>query len=63
MPAVFIVCVTGAYALSGRIFDIYVMFAFGLLGVLMHELDYPVAPVGARLHPRARWPKTICGAA
>ncbi len=45
MPSVFIICVTGAYALSGRLFDIYVMFAFGLLGVLMNELDYPVAPL------------------
>jgi putative tricarboxylic transport membrane protein len=45
MPAVFIICVTGAYALSGRLFDIYVMYAFGLLGVLLNELDYPVAPL------------------
>ncbi len=45
MPSVFIICVTGCYALSGRLFDIYVMFAFGLLGVLMKELDYPVAPL------------------
>ena len=45
MPSVFIICITGAYALSGRIFDIYVMFAFGLLGVLLNELDYPVAPL------------------
>lgn len=45
MPAVFIICVTGAYALSGRLFDIYIMFAFGLFGVIMKELDYPVAPL------------------
>jgi putative tricarboxylic transport membrane protein len=45
MPAVFIICVTGTYALSGRLFDIYVMFAFGLVGVMMNELDYPVAPL------------------
>ena len=45
MPSVFIICITGCYALSGRLFDIYVMFAFGLLGVLMNELDYPVAPL------------------
>ena len=45
MPTVFIICVTGTYALSGRLFDIYVMFAFGLLGVVMNELDYPVAPL------------------
>jgi len=45
MPAVFIICVTGAYALSGRLFDIYVMFAFGLVGMLMQELEYPIAPL------------------
>lgn len=45
MPAVFIICVTGAYALSGRLFDIYIMFAFGIFGVIMKELDYPVAPL------------------
>jgi len=45
MPAVFIICVTGAYALSGRIFDIYVMFGFGLVGVLLQELEYPLPPL------------------
>ena len=45
MPSVFIICVTGGYALSGRLFDIYVMFGFGLLGVLLNELEYPVAPL------------------
>ena len=44
MPAVLIICVTGAYALSGRLFDIYVMFGFGLVGVLLQELEYPIAP-------------------
>ena len=55
MPAVFIICVTGAYALSGRIFDIYVMFAFGLVGILMQELEYPVGPfvLGFILGPMA----------
>lgn len=55
MPAVFVICVTGAYALSGRLFDIYVMFAFGLLGVVMNELEIPVAPfvLGFILGPMA----------
>jgi putative tricarboxylic transport membrane protein len=55
MPAVFIVCVTGAYALSGRLFDIYVMFVFGLIGVVMQELEYPVGPfvLGFILGPMA----------
>ena len=45
MPAVFVICITGAYALSGRLFDIYVMFAFGLVGLLLQELDYPIGPL------------------
>jgi putative tricarboxylic transport membrane protein len=55
MPAVFIICVTGAYALSGRIFDIYVMFGFGLVGVFLQELEYPIAPfvLGFILGPMA----------
>jgi putative tricarboxylic transport membrane protein len=55
MPAVFIICVTGAYALSGRLFDIYIMFAFGLVGILMQELEYPVGPfvLGFILGPMA----------
>ncbi len=55
MPAVFIICVTGAYALSGRIFDIYVMYGFGLVGVLLQELQYPIAPfvLGFILGPMA----------
>ena len=55
MPAVFIICVTGAYALSGRIFDIYVMFGFGLVGLLLQELEYPIAPfvLGFILGPMA----------
>jgi putative tricarboxylic transport membrane protein len=55
MPAVFIICVTGAYSLSGRIFDIYVMYGFGLVGVLLQELEYPIAPfvLGFILGPMA----------
>ena len=55
MPAVFIICVTGAYALSGRLFDIYVMFGFGLVGVFLQELEYPIAPfvLGFILGPMA----------
>jgi len=44
MPVVFSLCVIGAYALSSRIFDIWVMAVFGLIGYAMKEMDYPVAP-------------------
>ncbi|HET8680112.1 MAG TPA: tripartite tricarboxylate transporter permease [bacterium] len=45
MPAVFIICVTGAYALSARLFDVYVMVVFGVIGLALGELGYPVAPL------------------
>jgi putative tricarboxylic transport membrane protein len=44
MPIVFIIAMVGSYALSGRLFDVYVMAAFGVIGLAMQELGYPVAP-------------------
>ena len=45
MPAVAILCVVGAWSLRNSIFDVYVMFAFGLLGLAMKWLDMPVVPL------------------
>jgi putative tricarboxylic transport membrane protein len=45
MPIVFTLCVIGAFAIQSRIFDIKVMVFFGILGFLMREMDYPVAPM------------------
>jgi len=45
MPIVFVLCVIGAYAIHSRIFEIGVMVVFGLIGFIMKEMDYPVAPL------------------
>ena len=45
MPAVFVLCVIGPYALSQRLFDVYVMVAFGVLGFLLRQMRYPMAPL------------------
>src|SRR6056297_301424 len=45
MPIVFVLCVIGAYAIHSRIFEIGVMVVFGLIGFMMKEMDYPVAPL------------------
>jgi len=45
MPAVAILCVVGAWSLRNSIFDVYVMFGFGLLGIAMKWLDMPVVPL------------------
>jgi len=45
MPIIFVLCVIGAYAIHSRIFEIGVMVVFGILGFLMKEMEYPVAPM------------------
>ena len=45
MPVVFVLCVVGAYAITSRVFDIYVMLFFGLLGFILRELKFPMAPL------------------
>ena len=45
MPIVFVLCVIGAFAITGRIFDVGVMVVFGIIGYYMREMEYPVAPL------------------
>ena len=45
MPVVFTLCVIGPYALTQRIFDIWVMVAFGLIGFILRKMNYPMAPL------------------
>jgi putative tricarboxylic transport membrane protein len=45
MPVVFVLCVVGAYAITSRVFDIYVMLVFGFLGFALRELKFPMAPL------------------
>ncbi len=45
MPVVFVLCVIGSYAITSRIFDIWVMIGFGLLGFVLREMKYPMAPL------------------
>jgi putative tricarboxylic transport membrane protein len=45
IPVVFSLCILGPYALTQRLFDVYVMLAFGVLGYLMRLMRYPMAPM------------------
>ncbi len=45
MPIVFTLCVIGPYALTQRIFDIWVMVVFGLIGFALRQMNYPMAPL------------------
>jgi putative tricarboxylic transport membrane protein len=45
MPIVFVLCTVGAFAITQRVFDIYVMLFFGLVGFILRELKFPMAPM------------------
>jgi putative tricarboxylic transport membrane protein len=45
MPIVFVLCVMGAYAINVRVFDIWVMMFFGVIGYVMRKYYYPAAPL------------------
>ncbi|MBM3525337.1 MAG: tripartite tricarboxylate transporter permease, partial [Alphaproteobacteria bacterium] len=45
MPIVFVLCVVGSYAIASRVFDIYVMLFFGVVGFILRELKFPMAPM------------------
>ncbi|MBQ7488012.1 MAG: tripartite tricarboxylate transporter permease, partial [Clostridia bacterium] len=45
LPIVVVLCVIGAYACNRRLFDIGLMFFFGVLGFIMRRRGFPTAPV------------------
>ncbi|WP_019015099.1 tripartite tricarboxylate transporter permease [Elioraea tepidiphila] len=45
MPVVFVLCCVGAYAIASRQFDMGVMLVFGLIGFVLRDLKFPVAPL------------------
>ncbi|HCO48077.1 MAG TPA: transporter, partial [Spirochaetaceae bacterium] len=45
MPIVFILCVVGSFALQSRLFDVGVMIFFGIVGFILREMEYPMAPL------------------
>ena len=55
-PIIVILCVIGSFAINNSVFDVYMMFAFGILGYFMDKLHIPTAPmvVGLILWPNVR---------
>jgi len=55
LPVILCFCVIGSYALSHRLFDVWVMLGFGVLGFLLESLKIPLAPfiIGFVLGPIA----------
>lgn len=55
MPIIFVLCVVGSYVINYNMFDVKVMFVFGILGFFLSELNFPAAPflLGVILGPMA----------
>ena len=45
MAVVYVLCVVGSFAITQRMFDVYVMLAFGIAGFILREMKYPMAPL------------------
>lgn len=45
LPIVTVLCVIGAFACNNRLFDVALMFVFGVLGYFMRRRGYSVAPM------------------
>ncbi len=45
MVLILVFSIVGSYSLSGSLFDVGVMFAFGVLGYFFKKLDLPMAPL------------------
>lgn len=44
-PAILVLCVVGSYAINKSLFDVLVMFCFGLIGFFFTKLGVPLSPV------------------
>lgn len=45
LPGLFVIACVGIYSLNGRMFEVWIMCGFGLLGYLLEHFRYPLAPV------------------
>jgi putative tricarboxylic transport membrane protein len=45
VPVVLMLCAVGSFALNNNLFDIWVLFGFGLVGYLLWKADVPLTPL------------------
>ncbi|MDA8747701.1 tripartite tricarboxylate transporter permease [Litoreibacter sp.] len=45
IPLVLLLCSIGTFALQASVFDLMVMFGFGLIGILFRAANYPLSPI------------------
>ncbi|MCS6995835.1 MAG: tripartite tricarboxylate transporter permease [Casimicrobiaceae bacterium] len=45
LPLILVLCVVGTYAINNNPVDVYWMLGFGVIGYLLRQFGYPVAPI------------------
>ena len=45
VPMLMVLCTIGTFALASRLFDIWVMVGFGVVGFILRKYGYPMAPL------------------
>jgi putative tricarboxylic transport membrane protein len=45
MPVIIVLCIVAAFAYNNRLFDVTLMFLFGITGFIMRRRNYPAAPM------------------
>ena len=44
-PVIIVICAVGAFTVHNKMFDVWMMLVFGVLGYLFKKLKYPLAPL------------------
>jgi putative tricarboxylic transport membrane protein len=45
MPIILVLCTVGSFAIASRLFDVWVMLAFGVAGFILRQYGFPMAPL------------------
>ena len=45
LPIVLLLCSIGTFALQASVFDLFVMFGFGVIGIMFRSANYPLSPI------------------
>jgi putative tricarboxylic transport membrane protein len=45
LPVIISLCVVGSFGLNNRVFDVWSLFLFGLLGYVLDKFKYPLPPI------------------
>ncbi|UTI42940.1 tripartite tricarboxylate transporter permease [Niallia sp. RD1] len=45
VPCILVISTVGAFALNNQLFDVMLVFIFGLIGFIFHKIDVPLSPI------------------